>query len=354
MPIHEAKEFIRTRVHQPALNSDRLGTKAKNTVKNAILWLDKFERVGDLVDYVNRFDKQPNKGSVFQDLKSAGLETYEDIKEEFTLLFGRYSGDRTRLDDFVIGEHYTPFQLHIFAKTYDNRSGGILPIGNKGEPIAVFLKANLDGGKYPNTWLSEGTRFKYYLKSTKVRGVDNFNPNHLHNKAVTEFPDRPLFLFVRSKQGESFTFAGDFQNIAVHTEIDGSKWFELHRREFEEQSGIILAQTLSNDLQRAVQASKKSSKSAREQRLANAPKKPKKVSVLTITYSRNADVIAHVLERAAGFCEQCKSPAPFLRKTDNTPFLEVHHKIPLADGGDDTVENAEALCPNCHREVHFG
>ena len=26
----------------------------------------------------------------------------------------------------------------------------------------------------------------------------------------------------------------------------------------------------------------------------------------------------------------------------------------LADGGSDTVENAAALCPNSHREFHFG
>lgn len=33
---------------------------------------------------------------------------------------------------------------------------------------------------------------------------------------------------------------------------------------------------------------------------------------------------------------------------------EVHHKVPLSAGGDDTVENAIALCPNCHRKAHFG
>ena len=26
----------------------------------------------------------------------------------------------------------------------------------------------------------------------------------------------------------------------------------------------------------------------------------------------------------------------------------------LADGGADTVENAIAVCPNCHRELHYG
>ena len=43
-----------------------------------------------------------------------------------------------------------------------------------------------------------------------------------------------------------------------------------------------------------------------------------------------------------------------LGQRDGTPYLEVHHKIPLAKDGEDTIENAEALCPNCHREKHFG
>ncbi|TDA69847.1 HNH endonuclease signature motif containing protein, partial [Halomonas marinisediminis] len=36
-----------------------------------------------------------------------------------------------------------------------------------------------------------------------------------------------------------------------------------------------------------------------------------------------------------------------------TPFLEVHHLIRLKDGGPDTVENCAALCPNCHRKLHY-
>ncbi|WP_342542729.1 HNH endonuclease signature motif containing protein [Paenisporosarcina sp. FSL H8-0542] len=36
------------------------------------------------------------------------------------------------------------------------------------------------------------------------------------------------------------------------------------------------------------------------------------------------------------------------------PYLEVHHIKRLADNGEDSVENAIAVCPNCHRELHFG
>ena len=82
--------------------------------------------------------------------------------------------------------------------------------------------------------------------------------------------------------------------------------------------------------------------------------KPERVEVISIAFKRNADVVATVLYRANGICELCKQDAPFLRAKDNSPYLEVHHKIRLADGGDDTVNNAIAVCPNCHRKLHYG
>lgn len=92
----------------------------------------------------------------------------------------------------------------------------------------------------------------------------------------------------------------------------------------------------------------------RRQRLQSAAKIPTRVLVLSYEYVRNADVVAEVLARADGSCERCTHRAPFSRRADGSPYLEVHHKVTLASGGDDTVSNAIALCPNCHRELHYG
>jgi 5-methylcytosine-specific restriction protein A len=35
------------------------------------------------------------------------------------------------------------------------------------------------------------------------------------------------------------------------------------------------------------------------------------------------------------------------------PFLEEHHIEWLSKGGEDTIDNAVALCPNCHRKMHI-
>ena len=103
-----------------------------------------------------------------------------------------------------------------------------------------------------------------------------------------------------------------------------------------------------------VAQSSRLSSNERRQRLAHAGKKPTRVQVVSTAFLRNPDVVAEVLTRANGVCEKCKQKAPFNRATDGTPYLEVHHRIRLAEDGDDTVENAIALCPNCHRQAHYG
>lgn len=81
--------------------------------------------------------------------------------------------------------------------------------------------------------------------------------------------------------------------------------------------------------------------------------KPKASAISTTQYLRDPAVKEWVLKEAMGICECCRNPAPFCFP-DGTPYLEVHHVIPLSDGGPDTVSNTVALCPNCHREMHFG
>jgi hypothetical protein len=81
---------------------------------------------------------------------------------------------------------------------------------------------------------------------------------------------------------------------------------------------------------------------------------PNIITVTTQVYCRDPNIVAAVLRSANGICQQCKKPGPFLRASDNTVYLEVHHIQPLSENGADTMENSIALCPNCHRERHHG
>ncbi len=92
---------------------------------------------------------------------------------------------------------------------------------------------------------------------------------------------------------------------------------------------------------------------SRARRLQQARTMPEQQIVLARVFKRNPDVIAEALLHANGVCQGCDQAAPFLR-ADGRPYLEVHHREPLGEGGADTIENAIALCPNCHRERHYG
>ena len=107
-------------------------------------------------------------------------------------------------------------------------------------------------------------------------------------------------------------------------------------------------------LEEEVQSSMRLSAAERTKRLIAASAVPGRTVATVKVFIRNADVIAAVLLRANGRCENCGGEAPFRRKSDGSPYLEVHHKKRLADGGEDTVENAIAVCPNCHRFAHYG
>jgi 5-methylcytosine-specific restriction endonuclease McrA len=113
-------------------------------------------------------------------------------------------------------------------------------------------------------------------------------------------------------------------------------------------------ESLQASFEEQIRESLNSSADDRARRLAEADGRAKRVQITAFAFIRNADVVAEVLLRARGHCERCRRPAPFRRKSDQSPYLEVHHRVPLAAGGPDIVANAEALCPNCHREAHHG
>lgn len=73
--------------------------------------------------------------------------------------------------------------------------------------------------------------------------------------------------------------------------------------------------------------------------------------VYTTAYERNEFVAEYAKKCAKGVCQLCEQPAPFSK--NGVPFLEIHHVEWLSKGGEDTVANTVALCPNCHRKVHI-
>lgn len=81
---------------------------------------------------------------------------------------------------------------------------------------------------------------------------------------------------------------------------------------------------------------------------------PQKYFVSIAKYIRNQYVVEYAKRKANGICQDCFQPAPFINKKNGQPFLETHHIVPLGEGGEDTIKNTIAICPNCHRKRHYG
>ena len=89
-----------------------------------------------------------------------------------------------------------------------------------------------------------------------------------------------------------------------------------------------------------------------KERVRYVKKQAGKREVSSATYERNAYVAELAKRRANGICQLCDEPAPF-QDQNGAPYLESHHIVWLSKGGEDTIENATALCPNCHRKMHI-
>ena len=73
--------------------------------------------------------------------------------------------------------------------------------------------------------------------------------------------------------------------------------------------------------------------------------------VTSVQYERDQYVAEYTKTRANGVCDLCGKSAPFSTK-DGSPYLESHHIEWLSRGGEDSLNNTVALCPNCHRKMH--
>lgn len=67
---------------------------------------------------------------------------------------------------------------------------------------------------------------------------------------------------------------------------------------------------------------------------------------------RDPEVRRFALRRAKGKCQLCGAAG--FQLPNGSMFLETHHVIPLAEEGPDSASNVVALCPNHHREAHYG
>ncbi|MCF2619993.1 HNH endonuclease [Candidatus Agathobaculum pullicola] len=76
-------------------------------------------------------------------------------------------------------------------------------------------------------------------------------------------------------------------------------------------------------------------------------------------YPRDRAVAVNALVHANHACEVDASHGTFVRRSNNKPYTEPHHLVPLAfsdsfDVSLDIEENVISLCSTCHNRIHYG
>ena len=207
------------------------------------------------------------------------------------------------------------------------------------------------GKDYSDTMSTEG--INYDFPNTQRKGSHDQN----EIKALKNCFEAQIPLFVISKASNKslrnvhigLISSFDETNAKVFIKFVGQDKLFPKANESINESEVEYKVNFESDVNKSLNDSPEK----RRSRLSSRSKTPRVVYRLVKDYSRDPDVVAEALYRANGRCEKCQAKAPFTKRSNGQPYLEVHHIIPLSQGGLDSLSNVISLCPNCHREVHF-
>ena len=245
--------------------------------------------------------------------------------------------------DFQRGSRHTRQQVSDILG--GSIQGGI--ITTRKTPV-VILYSDSHGGQfgYRDEWKDDG--FFHYT------GAGQTGPMRMWkgNKAVRDHvKDRKsLMLFIETEEKRVYRFEGSMQYVDHYEK-------EIPDSNGQLRTGIIfrLLPVLGPDGEEPVEQSPEQSPEALRKKAIEASTQAVDKAMRSVTYrERSRTVKAWVLARSQGFCEGCGEPAPFVRKNGSTPYLETHHIHCVSDDGPDAPSAVIALCPTCHRRVHYG
>lgn len=176
--------------------------------------------------------------------------------------------------------------------------------------------------------------------------------NHMQNRTLNESNDTNIevYLFEAFVQREHI-YRGRVKLVAEPYQSE-----QFNRKVWIFPLGFLEEKTVvSEDLtKKRDENQEKEAVKLSDQELYERAKKIKNAGqrkVTTTVYERHIHVSEYVKRRAKGRCDLCGNSAPFNDRRGN-PYLECHHVHWLSRGGEDSIDNAVALDPSCHRKMH--
>lgn len=81
-------------------------------------------------------------------------------------------------------------------------------------------------------------------------------------------------------------------------------------------------------------------------------KTPERREYLIETFARNKGWVKQAKDKFGSFCMYLRCDNTFT-KSNGAPYIEVHHIVPLCQGGEDGIWNLSVLCAHHHKMAHF-
>ncbi|MFC3208118.1 HNH endonuclease [Aquamicrobium soli] len=246
---------------------------------------------------------------------------------------------------FIKGQTY---RLDSMVERFGgNKQSGIIP--SVREPVVLLIDQPKSKKVYKNRWRDDGI-FEMYAQGRI--GPQTWTSN---NKAVRDHFADGRALLVFQTDGKKKSFLGEFMLIGIQDRMDYDESAPPQLRSvfvFELQP--VESSTPEYPIEEGESGAGLDDLRKRAYEAAETMKDPRN-GTRTIYY-RSVDVHRYVLARADGRCESsvCRKAGPFISKSSNLPYLEAHHTIRRCDAGPDSPRYVIAICPNCHRRVHFG
>jgi 5-methylcytosine-specific restriction protein A len=209
-------------------------------------------------------------------------------------------------------------------------------------------------GLYRDRWEGE------VLHYTGMGPIGDQSLTYAQNRTLAESPKTGIPVHVlEALERQKYTYLGEVNLIGAPYREEQSDDAEQVRKVWMfpikiKQGGVMPA--LTEEQARAMEEShariaRRLSTEELKARAKRGKKNPPVRKIQGSAYVRDAAVAEYAKRLANGLCDLCEKPAPF-RNKQKEAYLECHHVIWLAQGGEDTIANAVALCPNCHRKMH--
>lgn len=254
---------------------------------------------------------------------------------------------------YVVGEEYNRRQ-DLHDRFGGNRQGGMCKSADY--PLMfIFTGPGGEQHGYSDEFMGNGLFF--YTGEGQLQDMSFTRGNKALRNHVED--GRHVLLFEQSRKGFC-RYRGEFSYVghhyAIRTDREGNDRkaiiFELAAEPLEVVQALPLEEE-NVSVSNLKISTKLSLDELRQVAESGSSATVKSISVKSRIYLRSQAVKRYALTRANGVCECCKQPAPFLTKRKE-PYLEVHHLNRVSDGGPDMPGAVAAICPTCHKNIHFG